>query len=126
MGYIPKKTLEDLEYDEVLKRCSDFSITSLGKVEIMNLHPKTQTHEIIKGLSEVSEFRASFDSENRIPNHGFESMFDMFSIFLGYFSWCLFFYICFYTFILFLGSPPARPKLFVSIDSQTHPDETRS
>ena len=80
MGYIPKKTLEDLEYVEVLKRCSYFSITSLGKVEIMNLHPKTQTHEIIKGLSEVSEFRASFDNENRIPNHGFESMLDMFSL----------------------------------------------
>ena len=47
MGYIPKKTLEDLEYDEVLKKCSDFSITSLGKVEIMNLHPKIQTHERI-------------------------------------------------------------------------------
>ena len=80
MGYIPKKTLEDLEYDEVLKKCSDLSITSLGKVEIMNLHPKIQTHEIIKGLSEVSEFRASFDNENRIPNHGFESMLDVFSI----------------------------------------------
>ena len=52
MGYIPKKTLEDLEYDEVLKRCSNFSITSLGKVEIMNLHPKTQTDEIINGLNE--------------------------------------------------------------------------
>ena len=74
MGYIPKKTLEDLEYDEVLKKCSDFSITSLGKVEIMNLQPKTQTDEIINGLNEVSEFRASFDNENRIPNHGFESI----------------------------------------------------
>ena len=28
----------------------------------------------------MKEFRASFDNENRIPNHGFESMLDIFSI----------------------------------------------
>ena len=41
MGKIPKKTLEDLEYYEVLRQCADFAITPLGKQACLSLQPET-------------------------------------------------------------------------------------
>lgn len=80
MGHIPKKTLEDLEYQEVLRQCADFAITPLGKSAIRALEPEIEIDLILKDLQAVSEFRASFENENRIPNHGFESMSEAFSL----------------------------------------------
>ena len=80
MGHIPKKTLEDLEYHEVLQQCADFAVTPLGKSVIMALEPEIITDIILKDLKSVNEFRASFDSENIIPNHGFNSMTNAFSL----------------------------------------------
>jgi dsDNA-specific endonuclease/ATPase MutS2 len=39
MANIPEKTLEDLEYLEVLRQCADFAITSIGKEVILALKP---------------------------------------------------------------------------------------
>ena len=74
MAGIPKKTLEDLEYFDVLKHCSGFAITSLGKESCLSLLPKTDVKQVIDDLQAVYEYRASFDNENRIPNHGFEDL----------------------------------------------------
>ena len=74
---IPNKTLEDLEYIEVLNQCANFAITQLGKDAIQKLQPSVDTELIEKQLESVSEFKSSFDNENRIPNHGFESLLDI-------------------------------------------------
>ncbi len=74
---IPNKTLEDLEYIEVLNQCANFAITQLGKDAIQKLQPSVDTEQIEKQLKSVSEFKSSFDNENRIPNHGFESLLDI-------------------------------------------------
>ena len=74
MAGIPKKTLEDLEYFDVLTHCSSFAITSLGKESCLSLLPKTDVKEVIGDLQAVYEYRSSFDNENRIPNHGFEDL----------------------------------------------------
>lgn len=77
---IPNKTLEDLEYIEVLNQCANFAITQLGKDAIQKLQPSVDTERIEKQLKSVSEFKSSFDNENRIPNHGFESLLDIFPL----------------------------------------------
>ena len=77
---IPEKTLEDLEYDEVLRQCAAFAITPMGKEVILGLKPETDTEEVLKKLHMTSEYCASFDNENRIPNHGFEDVSQYFQL----------------------------------------------
>ncbi|MGB1535038.1 MAG: endonuclease MutS2 [Flavobacteriaceae bacterium] len=72
MRKIPEKTLEDLEYKDILHQCAAFAITHLGKAEILALKPQTDSEHVLTTLERTSEYRASFDNENRIPNHGFE------------------------------------------------------
>ena len=79
-SFIPNKTLDDLEYIEVLNQCANFAITQLGKDAIQKLQPSVDTEQIEKQLKSVSEFKSSFDNENRIPNHGFESLLDIFPL----------------------------------------------
>jgi DNA mismatch repair protein MutS2 len=71
MVSIPDKTLEDLEYDEVLRQCADFAITPMGKEVVLGLKPQTDAEQVIKKLQMTSEYCASFDNENRVPTHGF-------------------------------------------------------
>lgn len=72
MRKIPEKTLEDLEYNDVLQQCAAFAITPLGKTAVLALKPQTNPEQVLAALERTSEYRASFDNENRIPNHGFE------------------------------------------------------
>ena len=74
MANIPEKTLEDLEYLEVLRQCSDFAITSIGKEVILALRPINDDLVVLNNLQMTSEYCTSFDNENRIPNHGFEDI----------------------------------------------------
>ena len=74
MVSIPDKSLEDLEYDEVLKQCSAFAITPMGKKVVLGLKPKSDIEEISNKLKMTSEYCASFDNENRIPNHEFHDI----------------------------------------------------
>lgn len=80
MGYIPKKTLEDLELPEVLKQLSGFAVTPLGKNACLALEPMYENSMIEKQLFLVSEFQASFDNDNRIPNHGFDDLSDIYPL----------------------------------------------
>jgi DNA mismatch repair protein MutS2 len=72
MVSIPDKTLEDLEYSEVLRQCAAFAITPLGKEVVLGLKPQTEIEAVQNRLQMTSEYCASFDNENRIPNHGFD------------------------------------------------------
>ena len=80
MVSIPDKTLEDLEYNEVLRQCAVFAITPIGKDVVMGLKPQTLETEVINNLSMTSEYRASFDNENRIPNHDFDDISSYFTL----------------------------------------------
>ena len=74
MGNLPKKTLEDLEFFEVTEQISDFAITPMGKASCIALEPMADRDTMLKELHSVSEYLASFDNDNRIPNHGFEDL----------------------------------------------------
>ena len=80
MVTIPDKTLEDLEYSEVLRQCADFAITPMGKKVIFALKPQTNDAVVLNNLQMTSEYCASFDNENRIPNHGFEDISSYFTL----------------------------------------------
>jgi DNA mismatch repair protein MutS2 len=74
MGYLPKKTLEDLEFYRVTEQIADFAITPMGKASCVALVPMSEPDSLRKELLAVSEYLASFDNDNRIPNHGFEDL----------------------------------------------------
>ena len=73
MGQIPTKTLEDLEYPEVLRQYADFAITPLGKTACLGIVPEVDKELILDQLQAVSEFRASFDNEKPYPKSWFLS-----------------------------------------------------
>ena len=74
MGHIPKKTLEDLEFFTVTGQLADFAITPLGKTACQKIAPHSDQTTLLKELHCVNEFLASFENDNRIPNHGFEDL----------------------------------------------------
>ena len=80
MGHIPKKTLEDLEFFTVTDQLSDFAITALGKIACQKIAPITNQELLLKELNCVSEFLASFENDNRIPEHGFEDLSPAFNL----------------------------------------------
>ena len=74
MTFIPNKTFEDLEFDKVLNQISSFSITPMAKEIILDLKPIENKENIELSLLITSEFKSSFENDNKIPNHGFETL----------------------------------------------------
>ena len=77
---IPNKTTVDLEFQTLLEQISSYAVTSIGKEEILCISPINEKDEIEYQLDLVSEYTSSFDNENRIPHHGFESLLDIFPL----------------------------------------------
>lgn len=75
MPRIDTKTLEDLEFPSVLQQISLHCITEPGREKVLSIVPFYDFDEIIPELERVKEFSASFEGDNRIPNHGFEPVF---------------------------------------------------
>ncbi|MTE25717.1 endonuclease MutS2 [Winogradskyella ouciana] len=71
---IYEKTLKDLEFFTVLEQISEHSITALGKEAVLALLPVEAESQLIRELDYVNEYLSSFDNDNRIPNHGFETI----------------------------------------------------
>lgn len=71
---IDQKTLTDLEFPSVLEQISEFCITEIGTQAVMAIVPYSGEREIAPELHRTREFLASFENDNRIPNHGFESI----------------------------------------------------
>ena len=69
---IHEKTLKDLEFYSVLEQISEHTITSLGRVAVLELKPIEVEAQLLRELGYVNEYLSSFDNDNRIPNHGFE------------------------------------------------------
>ncbi len=72
---IDSKTLEDLEFPSVLHQVSEFCVTEPGREKVLSIVPFQDFAEIEPELHRVKEFTASFDGDNRIPNHGFDPIF---------------------------------------------------
>ena len=81
MSYIPKKTLEDLEFYDVLNQVSKHAKTLIGKEQCQNIRPFDQCDEnLLNSLDHVSEYRSSFDNENIIPDHFFNDFSNCFKL----------------------------------------------
>jgi len=74
MQIIDKKTLQDLEFPSVLQQLSDRCSTELGKKGALVIQPIVKKEDLLQALGETSEYLASLSNENRIPNHGFDSI----------------------------------------------------
>lgn len=72
MSKIHANTLKDLEFPVVLSQTAALCITELGQEKVMEITPSSEKEEIILELQRVKEFTASFQNDNRIPNHGFD------------------------------------------------------
>ena len=71
---IDHKTLESLEFPEVLEEIASFSVTELGRKSVLTILPFKKLVAIQPELERVKEFSASLNGENAIPNHGFEAI----------------------------------------------------
>ena len=74
MQTIDKKTLQDLEFPLVLEQLSERCSTELGKIGAASIQPIAKKEDLLEVLGETSEYLASFSNDNRIPNHGFDSI----------------------------------------------------
>ncbi|WP_406683576.1 DNA mismatch repair protein MutS [Seonamhaeicola sp. MEBiC1930] len=71
---IHKKTLEDLEFSTVLEQVSEHCITPLGNQASLGISPFKNKNEILESLAFTNEYLSSFENDNRIPNHRFETI----------------------------------------------------
>ncbi|WP_053977800.1 endonuclease MutS2 [Mangrovimonas xylaniphaga] len=71
---IHKKTLQDIEFNVVLSQVSEHCITDLGKTETLKIVPFPDKETLHMELGFTNEYLSSFYNENRIPNHGFDSI----------------------------------------------------
>lgn len=71
---IPKKTLEDLEFNVVVENISKYAITSMGRDILNSIKPDLDIKTIDFNLNLVSEYLSSLENDNNFPNHGFESI----------------------------------------------------
>lgn len=73
---ISEKTLQDLEFSTVLQHISEFCISGLGKERVREILPISNKKTLFTELNLVDEYLKSFQSENRVPNHGFDNVTD--------------------------------------------------
>ena len=73
---ISEKTLQDLEFTTVLEQVATHCISSLGKDKTMLIQPILNKKNLFFELNMVNEYLASFENENRIPNHYFENIYE--------------------------------------------------
>ncbi|MFC4818352.1 endonuclease MutS2 [Flavobacterium sp. GCM10023249] len=69
---IHTKTLQDLQFQTVLETIAELCITDIGNEKAQHIAPIRDKEELMQSLLQTSEYRASFDNNNALPNHGFE------------------------------------------------------
>ena len=52
----------------------DYCVSDLGRSGVRGLRPISRVLEMKSELNQVNEYLASFENENRIPNHYFEEI----------------------------------------------------
>ncbi|WP_304144234.1 DNA mismatch repair protein MutS [Mesoflavibacter zeaxanthinifaciens] len=71
---IHQKTLQDLEFATVLNQVSEYCITALGNEAALSISPYKDKKTLLFSLQLTNEYVSSFYNDNRIPNHGFDSI----------------------------------------------------
>jgi DNA mismatch repair protein MutS2 len=71
---INTKTLQDLEFQTVLTQIEEYATTELGKIAVSKICPFTEEEDLKVALAHTNEYVASFENENVIPSHFFESI----------------------------------------------------
>lgn len=70
--HIQDKTLKDIEFYTVLDQMASYCITHLGTEKALQTTPYRTREALLHALHLTNDYVASFDNDNRIPNHGFE------------------------------------------------------
>ncbi|TNJ46572.1 DNA mismatch repair protein MutS [Tamlana fucoidanivorans] len=71
---IHPKTLKDLEFPTVLDQVSELCITPLGHQKTLEIKPFKEQEDLLFSLHLTNEYTSSFHNDNRIPNHGFDTI----------------------------------------------------
>ncbi|MBT8385514.1 MAG: DNA mismatch repair protein MutS [Bacteroidia bacterium] len=71
---ISKKTLNDLEFNIVLNRIADYCHSDLGKQAVLSIEPIKKRNQLHQQLYQTNEYLASYENENKIPNHHFDAI----------------------------------------------------
>ncbi|WP_346881614.1 DNA mismatch repair protein MutS [uncultured Algibacter sp.] len=74
MIHIHEKTLQDLEFQTVLQQVSELCVTPLGLEKALEISPYKNKDDLYLSLQLTNEYLSSFYNDNRIPNHGFDSI----------------------------------------------------
>ncbi len=74
MIHIHEKTLQDLEFPTVLQHLSELCITPLGHKAALEIVPYKTKEDLQFQLQLTNEYVSSFYNDNRIPNHGFDTI----------------------------------------------------
>ena len=74
MKKVSKKTLEDLEFPQVITLLEERCVTGPGRGNALRARPFVNEDLLRESLGRTHEYLASFQNENRIPNHGFEAV----------------------------------------------------
>ncbi|WP_159799010.1 DNA mismatch repair protein MutS [Flavobacterium sp. MK4S-17] len=71
---ITEKTLQDLEFSTILSTVSESCVTETGKEQAMHITPFKNKEALMQSLLQTSEYVSSFDNNNALPNHSFETI----------------------------------------------------
>ena len=71
---IHEKTLQDLEFQTVLQQVSELCVTPLGNEKALQILPFKTSEELLTALKLTNEYVSSFYNDNRLPNHGFDTI----------------------------------------------------
>ena len=71
---IHEKTLQDLEFQTVLQQVSELCVTPLGNEKALQISPFKTSEELLNALKLTNEYVSSFYNDNRLPNHGFDTI----------------------------------------------------
>ena len=71
---ITQKTLNDLEFNTVISSISDYCSSNLGRQLVLKITPISAKLTLLDELNLVNEYVASFENENKVPNHHFEEI----------------------------------------------------
>lgn len=74
MNNIHSKTLQDLEFNVVLEQVASRCNTEPGKELCPGMAPIAEKEKLLQVLGQTSEYLSSFTTDNKFPNHGFESI----------------------------------------------------
>ena len=74
MNSLFKKALQDLEFDKICNQISVRCNTQKGKEVAYTIEVSSDFEIIEESLNKTSEYLSSFDNDNVIPNHGFDTI----------------------------------------------------